>query len=1839
MPNPKIQKEIKENFNGKYSPYDFTYMATGAYVAGTYLFQYADPKGFSQMADHAFEVRKLSKGLEGEKVVGLVNSGMNNGQEKIDIPADLSEKIYLNLKNVRKNSEKYISNLSGAGKKFVPYLNSALKILEFEKGNYFEAKTDNLLLFVYNSQLAGGPKFITKKVNGKDTGEPDFEQMEKNLGELMEPMMQFYQNYNDLLDLEYEKQRNNKLGWTPLTYGSYVNKLKKTYKAVIDNFEEMAEIERKNPGKYGTDILENELKQLVTTGDSTREMTFCVENMKTQLKAIDNGWDINELYVPAAVGGLKGILEKRQKLFENDASSYPEALESYNERLAKNEENLKTLREESAQNRKKPEFLKIKDRFEELNRKYEEHVERVRSGVKITPEEKDRIDKEILTPYREMNEQVQTIDPAYFRIQEIERDSEAIRNEQIPQAQRRIENEQPTRKFINETIEKIDELNEACSKKDITDEEKLDIVRKIKEINNSCKQNLDGFDSFDAYFLSSVEQVEKSIKFKQKLANKEYGFNCDEYMGAIRNRLNDKKIDNEYKDIVKDLETLNNDLKRYERDFEKNGIYPAPELARREKEMIDRITAYNEGKGKNTVQKAGLENACASLIVRNLQDKELPDIHDFSQMKKAGPAPEEEKEDIILNDNIIEDNIIIENNDKDKENDNESSLDDDSEEDEVSFILENEEGKINLTGNKKPAEKTQGEKEPVVHEDNKEENHEEIVLDAEPPKPLGQDYDKLVDELKKNIRNEAALRKNMVLNLNDTLDVLKRQPTNNNMRTLYKKRRDEFNDSAMKSLYYQILLDKYGDGSRDALQKENDTEKFKEALENGFKDNEDIRRNVLLTKFGTTFKDALLRKSLMNPMDPIPDFSHEAVLKIRDEALFATKKSGNDADKKIADKLANEFGSNALNKNGEKPVPEDNALFEFRTGLESKNIYEELDMDHTRASVNMTLNLGFKQDKSRNEIRKQLGGLYDPLMEYHSSIRELKELEDGISEKKNRGLASLDEANYRVRYSAAVNKIITKYEALKSEHRTQYEIDPKASEHLDVLTGSLSGITGVNPKNQAGKNVTLAMANMKARATAVANGWAPEEAGLIGFLGETKANLEDLSEKNANNVEFLLFKEKFDRLYSANIDKKVTNRYEKAEIARDIKEFVKSNPTDFYQKKLGSHLFGYEEAANKALDPYKMQGRSVHQNTDKLLRELIAVDPAYMRSSPEFRRLRESVEKLDKMAKKLPENPSNEQLDDFYSQAEKTYMRATIYINAKKKEENDYLAKNGRRKARKESTDKRMNFAAGLKDKLEALMIANSGNRGLEFKGNAYERAFSKMMRLQRKEEAYRLEKIDSLQKEDHKAVYRSFCKSAYIESVTEKFKSDPEFTLEDFNKAITKSEIKKGADEMMDTFKALGLKNHLMKVIECKVDVVGDAEVPDADNYTSMLGKARDDGSISDEENAEEYFLRDSVGLGLSWVRFELKNAAYTVNGRYNRGRIKTEEEAEEALSAFGYHLDGHGSIEKNEQYKDAGDDYIVGEIYKNQKKPEMVNLDINHMDEKSLRLRKETLKNKIEMPFDNTGKLSLEELNESDRIMGAGLDTAAGRVNRRIARRGEIEKAEIRSGYKTFDYDDELAKEIEKANENFKNEKKLAEEEIEKIDARLKQFENKKQAEDRLRGLKPGTIFIVDGNYIELLGYEKDKMYVQFHGDNKEMSGNSVKKVPEQFKDGVINVEDMAKLDYEFKTKTIVVERNSGKITFKDNVTVLENATDIRNGIIKENRKDELSQSARTFELTKEDAKRMFIYDLDKYDRAFLEKLKKDHPEIKDAEKKYSKTKSSVNYGDNIQGIQIKQ
>ena len=92
MPNPKIQKEIKENFNGKYSPYDFTYMATGAYVAGTYLFQYADPKGFSQMADHAFEVRKLSKGLEGEKVVGLVNSGMNNGQEKIDIPADLSEK-------------------------------------------------------------------------------------------------------------------------------------------------------------------------------------------------------------------------------------------------------------------------------------------------------------------------------------------------------------------------------------------------------------------------------------------------------------------------------------------------------------------------------------------------------------------------------------------------------------------------------------------------------------------------------------------------------------------------------------------------------------------------------------------------------------------------------------------------------------------------------------------------------------------------------------------------------------------------------------------------------------------------------------------------------------------------------------------------------------------------------------------------------------------------------------------------------------------------------------------------------------------------------------------------------------------------------------------------------------------------------------------------------------------------------------------------------------------------------------------------------------------------------------------------------------------------------------------------------------------------------------------------------------------------------------------------------------------------------------------------------------------------------------------------------------------
>ena len=152
---------------------------------------------------------------------------------------------------------KLYDELTPENEKFANYLDLFSLPLEAGKGDISQLFSENGNLSALLGTIAQAPKLVTKKtkVKGKEVTTVDFDKMRENLGELYEPLMDYYGCIKKLVDLEYEKQRLEKEGPDTGKEKEYLKKLKGQYLETIKVFDRLTEIELKNPGKYDDTLI------------------------------------------------------------------------------------------------------------------------------------------------------------------------------------------------------------------------------------------------------------------------------------------------------------------------------------------------------------------------------------------------------------------------------------------------------------------------------------------------------------------------------------------------------------------------------------------------------------------------------------------------------------------------------------------------------------------------------------------------------------------------------------------------------------------------------------------------------------------------------------------------------------------------------------------------------------------------------------------------------------------------------------------------------------------------------------------------------------------------------------------------------------------------------------------------------------------------------------------------------------------------------------------------------------------------------------------------------------------------------------------------------------------------------------------------------------------------------------------------------------------------------------------------------------------------------------------------------------------------------------------------
>ncbi|SEG28040.1 hypothetical protein SAMN04487934_11360 [Eubacterium ruminantium] len=273
--------------------------------------------------------------------------------EKSLNPGD-NRKLKKLIKEIRDGFKKEVNALPDNEKVYKPLYQLVLHRLDTENVSMIKMMDDNPLtnaLLVMNNH--GPAIFRPTQINtymSKDT-------ITQRLTErgLFMPIISIYCGADDIISAEYQKQRDEKSGWSNEKEQRYFFRLKKGYENVIKNYEEMEKWPLKDQLLKGKDFEDN-LGSFtnLSTGSAARGLGEVAYMMKWEIQGMKNGWHADNIHVLGGMGSIEGIVKKnisRYKHLIEDCKENLQGMEEGAEKtnlegdLRKYEENLEALKE------------------------------------------------------------------------------------------------------------------------------------------------------------------------------------------------------------------------------------------------------------------------------------------------------------------------------------------------------------------------------------------------------------------------------------------------------------------------------------------------------------------------------------------------------------------------------------------------------------------------------------------------------------------------------------------------------------------------------------------------------------------------------------------------------------------------------------------------------------------------------------------------------------------------------------------------------------------------------------------------------------------------------------------------------------------------------------------------------------------------------------------------------------------------------------------------------------------------------------------------------------------------------------------------------------------------------------------------------------------------------------------------------------------------------------------------------------------------------------------------------------------------------------------------------
>ena len=316
-----------------------------------------------------------------------------NNQDKRSDKADpagdeMAEKIAKEYSTLLKE---FINNLDEDGKKFLPMLNASLTVLN-TSGSLLETNYNSQYMNQLTGRLTTIPSF--KKVGFKNCKEglEDLDPETKEERGPLSALNDLYQGINDLILVDFERQRCTEKGWTNKDEKAYLEKLKDAQLRTINAYDRLYAI--KNPEKYDK-YLNDPLDTI--TGKSinyNRDIHDDIGAIRGQAQAIENGWQRGELEILGTLGMMEAHGKKVEIKFNEQLADSRKTIENYKRKTNPTEAETLSYNEAS-------EFLKNEEKSRKLIDDYNKDVQAVKDSYwtkKVTTaEEKHEISKAIRT--------------------------------------------------------------------------------------------------------------------------------------------------------------------------------------------------------------------------------------------------------------------------------------------------------------------------------------------------------------------------------------------------------------------------------------------------------------------------------------------------------------------------------------------------------------------------------------------------------------------------------------------------------------------------------------------------------------------------------------------------------------------------------------------------------------------------------------------------------------------------------------------------------------------------------------------------------------------------------------------------------------------------------------------------------------------------------------------------------------------------------------------------------------------------------------------------------------------------------------------------------------------------------------------------------------------------------------------------------------------------------------------------------------------------------------------------------------------------------------------------